>query len=320
MFGLPILDVALGLMLVYTLLALVCTAAQELIAGWLDRRANTLVIGIHNLLGEKQVKQPDAKNKQVKGLVEQFYAHPLIKALYENGTKPSYIPARTFALTLLDMVASSEADTSGTVESLKNAVKNNSSLNSDLKRSLLVLMDEAGSDLKLVQANLEIWFNNTMERVSGWYKQRTQWIGLLLAALVTLIANADTIQIAEGLSNDPALREALVAQAQEFAANPPDETTSPADRITENIGVLQNLGLKLGWPDEFPARWDETLLYLLNKLLGLMLTTLAVSLGAPFWFDLLNKFIIIRGVGKSPDELSKPPEAPAKRVEEMPPK
>jgi len=46
-----------------------------------------------------------------------------------------------------------------------------------------------------------------------------------------------------------------------------------------------------------------------NKLAGLALTAFAVSLGAPFWFDLLNRFMNIRAGGKSPEEKAKPPDA-----------
>ncbi|MFN2598074.1 MAG: hypothetical protein ABR563_12915, partial [Pyrinomonadaceae bacterium] len=49
--------------------------------------------------------------------------------------------------------------------------------------------------------------------------------------------------------------------------------------------------------------------WLLLKLFGLFLTGLAISQGAPFWFDLLNKFMVIRSTvkpkEKSPDEASK---------------
>jgi len=42
---------------------------------------------------------------------------------------------------------------------------------------------------------------------------------------------------------------------------------------------------------------------------GWLLTALAISLGAPFWFDLLNKFIVVRSTvkpkEKSPEEKSK---------------
>jgi hypothetical protein len=34
------------------------------------------------------------------------------------------------------------------------------------------------------------------------------------------------------------------------------------------------------------------------KLAGLLLTGLAISQGAPFWFDILNKFMVIRSTVK----------------------
>jgi hypothetical protein len=39
----------------------------------------------------------------------------------------------------------------------------------------------------------------------------------------------------------------------------------------------------------------------LTKVLGWFVTGLALSLGAPFWFDLLGKFMNIRGAGPKPD-------------------
>ena len=43
------------------------------------------------------------------------------------------------------------------------------------------------------------------------------------------------------------------------------------------------------------------------QLAGWLLTALAASLGAPFWFEVLNKFIAIRSAGKTPEEQPKPP-------------
>ena len=40
----------------------------------------------------------------------------------------------------------------------------------------------------------------------------------------------------------------------------------------------------------------------LLKVGGLLITGLAVSLGAPFWFDTLNRFMNIRNAGRAPDE------------------
>lgn len=48
---------------------------------------------------------------------------------------------------------------------------------------------------------------------------------------------------------------------------------------------------------------------LLRKILGWLLTALGVSLGAPFWFDLLNKLVNLRGAGPRPEDRPSPPKA-----------
>jgi len=72
MFGLQILDITIGLIFVYLLLALICTAASELFAGLFDRRARNLLIGIRHLLEEETVRLKDPKDPsdpKGKGLV-----------------------------------------------------------------------------------------------------------------------------------------------------------------------------------------------------------------------------------------------------------
>ena len=74
---------------------------------------------------------------------------------------------------------------------------------------------------------------------------------------------------------------------------------NPKERIRQTLGNLEQLGIPLGWQakpknEEWP-----------NKLIGLLLTTFAISLGAPFWFDILNKVINLRSSGKAPGERDK---------------
>jgi hypothetical protein len=318
MFGLQILDIAIGLIFIYLILALTCTAVNELIAGWLDRRTNNLFQGLRNLLSD-----PSWKSSTGADLVGSFYSHPLIKSLEENGSKPSYIPSRTFALTLLDLIAPADPTKSRTIEDVRGALEKLPK-DSPIRGALLVMLDDAGDDLKKVQTNIEIWFNNSMDRVAAWYKTRTQTIIIIIAVLAVLATNADTLRIGKALSNDQALRDALVAQAQEYVKTPPpqgtpDASKPPADKVEEikkNVTAIQTLGVPLGYKGEEPDGFN----WWLSKLLGLVLTIGAASLGAPFWFDMLNKFINVRSVGKSPDEVAKPPEAPPKRKEEIPPK
>ena len=219
----------------------------------------------------------------------------------------------------MDIVFPTTSGASRTEADLRAAI---SKMPEDIRRTLTVLLNDASGDIRALHDKIEVWFNNTMDRVSGWYKRSAQTVTLVLALIICVIANADTISITRALSNDPALRDAIVAQAKQYAAQAPDTTAAdstnrPSTRIRESIGELEGLGLPLGWTSATMPRGAEAWSL---KIIGILLTTCAVSLGAPFWFDILNKIIQIRNAGKSPDETSKPPEAQPKRTEEIPPK
>ncbi len=306
MFGSALLEIFIGLAFVYSLLAVICSAVSEWIARLFAMRSKNLEAGIRNLLEDPK-------------LVEKLYQHPLLKSFYQQGWfdrmwnrrgGPSYIPSRTFALTLLDIVA--PADAKGRpkeFEGVRDAVAKANLLSSKTKRALLALIDEAAGDLKKARQNIENWFDDTMDRVSGWYKRKTQLIVLLLALGVSLGLNVDTITIANSLYRDTTLRAAVVAAAEETAKAPPTRSETPFTRVNELRKELEQLGLPIGWPKaEVPTDgWGW-----FYKILGLLVTTMAVSLGAPFWFDLLNKLVNLRGVGK---ESSGVPKEEARRAE-----
>jgi hypothetical protein len=321
MFGLQMLDVMIGLVFVYVLLALACTAANEIIAGVLDSRTKNLRLGINNLLGEvpvtmlQRVKTFAGRTPSKKipnSLVDKFYAHPLIKTLNEDGTPPSYIPPATFALAVIDMCVPAKGTGERKVEDFAAGVVTELKQYPDLQQNLLILIDESGKDMSKLKSNLEGLFNNAMERVSGWYKKKTQIPLFLFATFFCLLSNADTIQIAKSLYNDGALRSALVAQAQEYAKKPATTTASgsndPSQSLTQTVGDIKKLGIKFGWDheawqalkadwqkNEWPKEWPF-------RLMGILITALAVSLGSPFWFDTLNKLVNIRAVGKAPTD------------------
>jgi hypothetical protein len=93
LFGSTVLEVALGLMFVYLLLSLLCSAVREYIEAKLNSRAKYLQQGIRLLLNETDGTGMD--------LAEGLYSHGLVRPLYRNAAKlPSYIPSRTFALAL----------------------------------------------------------------------------------------------------------------------------------------------------------------------------------------------------------------------------
>lgn len=317
MFGLPMLDVIIGLVFVYLLLALICATGLEVLVGMHDTRTKNLRTGIENLLGETNdcqwverlkkfvVRRPAVAPAQP--YVSDFFNHPLIKSLREGDTNPSYIPPATFANVIFDIFAGADgrpkdlaAFTSGVDALFKEKP------NADLQKVLLLLAGQSIDDLDL-KKRLEEWFNDAMARVSARYKCRTQLPLLGLAIVVCLAINADTFRIAKDLYQDPAMRQAVLQQVQaslpkieERLANPQDQSTKVlVEELNSNVAQMQQAGLSLGWKglDDFKANVGQ-------GFFGILLTSFAASLGAPFWFDILKRFMSIRSVGKSLDELA----------------
>jgi hypothetical protein len=152
---------------------------------------------------------------------------------------------------------------------------------------------------------VETWFELTMDRVSGWYKRRSQITLIVIAVIVTLLANADALQVGRALWNDDAVRASVVAQAQQ-AVNKGTATpdvgkgaSGAAETLSQQVADVKGLELPLGWStDPKDPRWFDSFWGAVGKVLGLIATTLALTLGAPFWFDLLGRVSRLRTTGK----------------------
>jgi hypothetical protein len=296
MFGSGIIDVAIGVIVIYLFLSLICSVITEWISKRLEMRAKNLEEGIRSLLSD-----PAGNGYSMK-----LFNHPLIKGLTQNGKKASYIPSSLFALALMDVIAPSDPTKgSRTIDDLR---KSASTLPKELRETVSSLLDDAEGNLKRARENFEKWFDEGMDRVSGWYKRESKKIIFACALVVTLVLNADTISITKTLFQDPVMRAGLVATAQEIAKQPGNNTSEDAKKkITLINEEMKRLQVPIGWTkkslDMFNSFWQ-----ILSKAVGLFLTGLAVSLGAPFWFDMLNKFINLRSAGTKPGKMTTAPE------------
>ena len=316
MFGSTVLDVAIGLVFVYLLLAIICTSANEILSGLTKSRGKLLKEGIQQLLGNQPTSA--AKNNSL-ALFEDFYKHSLITSMMRGNRHPAYLPARTFSTVLVDILAK---DRVGRVD-VASIEKGLEALpDGEVKESLLALIQSTEDEVGEVQLAIEGWFEDAMDRVSGWYKRRTQIWTVLLAIAITVLSNADTLQITRRLWQDPVLRSAVVEEAKNRAQKPrpdvtveypnPDDPTNPQITSTNEGNTVSPeeqvlLGQVLGWQN---ALQDKSARAWVERILGWLLTILAICLGAPFWFDLLNKFVNIRSAGKAPDEKPKKPKKP----------
>jgi len=315
MFGSLMLDVAIGMVLVYLLLSFVAAAVREGVETLFKERSQFLQRGVTELLHD-----PD--------LTAALFSHPQVSALYRgdyaeamrNKQLPSYIPSRNFALALLDIAvrgrdpnSASEAGPGAAPLSLPSIRQNVSRIgNAAVQRVVLSAIDLSGGDFARAQASIESWFDSSMDRVSGWYKHRTQRILIVTGIIVAIVANVDTIRVAHSFYNDPGQRQLAIAMAGSLTKEPPPGTARAGDTTqtvrsdslsTEMLHRLDGLKLPIGWPDPaFPREW-----YM--RILGWLITGFAISFGAPFWFDLLNRMMVVRSTvkpdEKSPEESSK---------------
>ncbi|MGH8487460.1 MAG: hypothetical protein ACREXS_00935 [Gammaproteobacteria bacterium] len=179
--------------------------------------------------------------------------------------------------------------------------------NEAVQRVLLTAIDSAQGDFDKAVKNIETWYDSGMDRVSGWYKRSTQWVILWIALGVAVGLNINTIAIIDYLSSSNTASAVIVARAAKAAADPNFVKNS----YTETKTQLEGLSLPIGWAEEQDAarRGEEPGTDgIWNRLLGWLVTAFAATLGAPFWFDVLNKVMVIRSTvkphEKSPEEAS----------------
>ena len=367
MFNSVVLDVVIGLVFIYLLYSLLATIIQELLASSFSLRAKILERAIVRMLedgnnitsrlkGIIYLFKKTGNGGDVNSASFTFYNHPLIKFLGENKNKPSYINKETFSKVLIDLLRGDQIKPGDDIRPLIQKALDNKTTNWGLAKIsdetlsyLKSIWADAQGDIEKFRGYLENWFDETMERATGWYKKHTQVILFFIGLIIAIVFNVDTIKIVEKLEKDPKLREQMVQQADAFVKAHPDldkelikqkqslenlrnEVTKKENPIKDQDS-LQNIKSMAGLDssnlksyqilvakrDSLFDRADSLMKNdiknvngvigiglnsydcpscdfwcFLKSLLGWIITALALSLGAPFWFDLLNKLMKLR--------------------------
>lgn len=189
-----------------------------------------------------------------------------------------------------------------------------------MKKPLLGLLVEAQGDLTKFRQSVEQWYDDQMDRVSGWYKRHVRWISLSVAAVLVVLFNVNAIGITRSLYTDEALRETVVSQAATSADCSSKDAGDCLTDLREEIQKVRASGLPIGWgrvaacampddscswlerrgltdPDQGTGQDIQTLLLVLA---GWILMVLATVPGARFWFDALSRLGSLRSTGPKP--------------------
>jgi hypothetical protein len=311
------LQIVIGIVFVMLLISLFASVILEFAAGILSLRGKHLSNAIKVMLGDS--------------LYLEFVKHPYFQQLATGSTQkvkvdnektafPSYIDANSFSSILVDTLK---------LDAPEGVDQRIAMMPPGTSQQMMVFLYNQSDSVPLLQRRIESWYEQVMARASGAYKRDTQrWLfglGLVLA----LLLNADALAIYHNLSINSSLREAMNAAASNFVAVKPaissaNSLTVPTaasnetyqrinDIVNSNIGAFE-APLGVGWSTFDPASIDG--LGWLFKLGGWLMTALAVSFGASFWFELLKKIMNVRSTGSVP---ASPAPTPQPMPTQMPP-
>jgi hypothetical protein len=291
---LTIVEVVIGLSFLFFLLSVVTSAVNEGVAGIFKLRAKTLEKGIINLI-TGSTHPPHGE------IASQIYDHALIRGYGKDGSKPSYLASHSFRNALLDVTDLLEitSDPPKDPAQLLNVQQQVEAAigqipNEHLRTTLLAIWHSVDHDVVEFRAGVDRWFDTGMERVSGWYKRRVQVILFGLGLVTAVVVNANTLTAADRLWKADGVREGLVAQV----AHQQDDTDG-VDALDE----LQSLQFFVGWEQSNRPNGVDGWT---GAVAGWLLTGFAITLGAPFWFDVLGKVSNLRAAGRRPDSALPP--------------
>lgn len=382
-FDSPLFESIICMILIYALLSLLVSTITEAINSYFKERGSLLY---------KTLSQGFNDNLNV-NFAQLLYTHPAIENLKKDNTSlPQYISPQMFSNSLVDVVSNYARDYMYNEDNKLIELKTGQPeifdrfkagiekmQHTDLKLLLLNMVEKSAlqatqaEKLNALNQQLQQWFNDQMERTSGWYKvflrTRLFWISLV----VVIALNVDSVHLFQTLYRSPGLRAQLQPIAENLADNYDklgndtsitklerayraaaatqikndsarvdtalvnntakiinqlrqlDSITKNIDssrtealkRASKQIDDIASLGLPIGWKlENAPLSWFTKPVAMTNGyfaahktwswsnmfvyLLGILISAVSLSFGAPFWFDLLLKAVNIRRAGTKP--------------------
>jgi len=387
------IGILIAMVLVFALLSVLVSTLVEWINNVRKTRGKMLRRSILQMLN-------DPLNLQYGYLI---LKHPMIHVMNNQSEKRpfQYLASDVFANALVDVIgrqaelgvpikknkhdefsAKEDIPVFSTMQMFENGLGQMN--NSPFKDMLLSFYSKSGGEYEALKVILENWFDNYMDRTTGWYKRNLHTKFIIVGMLVAFSLNVDSVHLFKVISMDENLRNNLVAVAegvtQDYSQLDKEEQISPSKqmevlnlniqelsknendssysslqpllqgtqmliknmsdsdslrksqikRVNEILVLSDQLGIPMGWNlEEVPLSWffanEKPAVAPVNKLglylyernysksagsiilyfLGTILTGFLLSFGAPFWFDILIKFVNIRKAGTKPASTTK---------------
>ncbi len=292
-----VLEVAIGLVLVYYVLGSIVSWFTKIILEMQETRGKVLEEYLHKIAGDKTVDL--TKLPQMKALQPIRYKTPL--SVFSSTTvakKIEKVPVSTLVDSFFDLTGLTgrpEMD-AAQLKKLVGALPE-----SEGKQAMLKWINQGVTNFNTLRARVNTYFTGLLDQAASKYKAHARSFVISFSILLTLILGTDSIQLAKDLWTNAELRALTAGQAQVVI----EQGTEILD-FQAIIDALDQFSIiKIGWwqlEDALPngssaLAWVG---FILLKLLGLSLTAVAVSQGSSFWYDLLKKLTSSPGKSSAP--------------------
>ena len=228
---------------------------------------------------------------------------------------PSYISARSFADAVIDLVVPN-AQGQTTMDDIQTNLQR---LPDPFKTSLEALVKNANGDVSRFRTSVEQWYDDHMDRVSGWYKRRTATITLVVGAIIVVILNLNALTIGRTLYTENAVSAAVSNVAAKTTSCSSTDPSCLAN-LDSALSAAAASGLPVGWGTVRACAqkgvvcgwWERRGILspyggagsqaaqVLLVLLGFLIMIFALLPGAQFWFGLLTRLNTLRATGPPP--------------------
>ena len=340
MSGFPILDLVIGMIFVFFMLSIISSSGVEIILTGLRARSTLLEKWLFKIF-DKKVKQADGTEIPLGQAIMDHCSVTALSGKKESPAYIEAKNFASALLEKITFDPNNPKSVVNNIDDFIKELKKTTILSTEFQRVLLTYANEAkeqyksvsvrvASEIDIFRSKIENWYDSSMDRLTGALKRKySRPATFAMGVIVTLFLNADSIAIARYLYSNPEARAKLSEQAisdvkdgslqqslnslqQSKNLTKQDSLTiqqienNISERVTDLKTARQSLegAIPLGWNGRvfYDTQGKFSGWIFFSKVVGWLATILAIMMGAPFWFDLLNKISNLRSSGKKPGE------------------
>jgi hypothetical protein len=203
-----------------------------------------------------------------------LYLHPAVSKLAQSENRPpTYIPTSIFTMAIVDIIMNEGKDVkfSQDPDTLKITYEGDNlkpddpmanfitGLNrmeeSEVKALFTSFVMNSGKNFEKMKDYIGKWYDDYMDRVTGWYKRDVKKILFAIGLVVTIVFNVNSFALVDSIWKNSNLRNTVVGAAETYLKNNPE---GPSKDSVKSIGTLKSktdsvydylsvLGLPIGW-------------------------------------------------------------------------